>query len=325
MRFLAPAWLWLLLGVGILAVGYIVAQRRRGAYALRFSDTSLLDTVAPKHPGWRRHLVAVLFLSVAALMIVSLADPVTEEEVPRERAIVMLTIDTSLSMGADDVEPTRIEAAKEAAISFLDNAPPGVDVGLVSFHETPVIEVPPTADREAVIDGIRQLGLGPYTNTGDAISASVTSLGRTLDGLFVDEDSPPPAVVVLLSDGEPTIGRPIETAIAEAVAARIPISTVALGTAFGEVEVEDPDVPGVFETVPVPVNEESLRLVAAETGGSFFATSSPEELAAVYNDIGTAIGFELVDRDISDRFVVIALAAAYITAILSLSWFQRLP
>ncbi len=325
MRFLTPNWLWLLLVIAVLAVAYVVAQRRRGTYALRFSDTSLLDTVAPKRPGWRRHVVAALFLSVGALMIVSLADPVTEEEVPRERAIVMLTIDTSLSMGAEDVEPTRIDAAKEAATSFLENAPPGVDVGLISFHEAPVVEVPPTADREAVIMAVERLELGPYTNTGDAVSVSITSLERTLDGLFVDDDGSPPAVVVLLSDGEPTVGRPIETAIAEAIAARIPVSTVALGTALGEVVVEDPDVPGRFDTVPVPVNEDSLRLVAERTGGSFFATSSPDELAAVYTDIGTAIGFETVDRDISDRFVVVALGAALATAILSLSWFQRLP
>lgn len=325
MSFLSPSWLWLLLAVGAVGLVYALVQRRRGAYALRFSDTSLLDTVAPKRPGWRRHIVAALFLSVAALMIVSLADPVTEEEVPRERAIVMLTIDTSLSMGADDVEPTRIDAAKEAAVAFLNNAPAGVDVGLISFHEAPIVQVPPTADRAAVIEAVQQLELGPFTNTGDAISVSITSLERTLEGLLVDEDSPPPAVVVLLSDGEPTAGRPIDTAIAEAILARIPVATVALGTEFGEVTVEDPDIPGRFEVVPVPVNEDSLRLVAERTGGSFFATSSPEELAAVYNDIGTAIGVETVDRDIGDRFVVLALAAAFLTSVLSLSWFQRLP
>ncbi len=325
MSFLSPGWLWVLLAPGALGIAYGLVQRRRGTYALRFSATSLLDTVAPKRPGWRRHVVATLFLSVAALMIVSLADPVTEEEVPRERAIVMLTIDTSLSMGAEDVAPTRIDAAKEAAVAFLNNAPDGVDVGLISFHETPIVQVPPTADRAAVIEAVQDLELGPFTNTGDAISTSITSLERTLDGLLVDDDSPPPAVVVLLSDGEPTVGRPIETAIAEAVLARIPVATVALGTEFGEVTVEDPDIPGQFEVVPVPVNEDSLRVVAEETGGSFFATSSPEELAEVYNDIGTAIGFELVDRDISDRFVVLALAAALLTSVLSLSWFQRLP
>jgi Ca-activated chloride channel family protein len=325
MSFLAPAWLWLLLIVGALGVIYVSVQHRRGTYALRFSDTGLLDTVAPKRPGWRRHVVAMIFLSVAALMIVSLADPVTEEEVPRERAVVMLTIDTSLSMGASDVNPTRIDAAKEAAITFLNNAPTGIDVGLISFHETPIVQVPPTANRASVIEAVQKLELGPFTNTGDAISASINSLERTLDGLVFDEGGPPPTVVVLLSDGEPTVGRPIETAIAEAILARIPVATVALGTALGEVEVEDPDFPGRFEIVPVPVNEDSLRLVAELTGGSFFATSSPEELAAVYNDIGTAIGVELVDRDISDRFVILALGAAFLTALLSLSWFQRLP
>lgn len=317
--------LWLLAGIGVAAVAYVLAQRRRGTYALRFSDTSLIDAVAPRRPGWRRHIVAVTFLGVGALMIVALAGPVTEIEVPRERAIVILTIDTSLSMGAEDVDPSRIEGAKRAALEFLEGAPRGVDVGLISFNEAPIVRVPPTADRAAVAAEIEQLELGPFTNTGDAISVSVSSLARATEGLALDEDEAPPAVIVLLSDGEPTIGRPIEAATAEAIRARIPVSTVAFGTAAGEVTIEDPELPGSFITVPVPVDEDTLRDIADATGGSFFATASSEELAAVYRDIGTAVGFETVDRDISDRFVAAALILAALTAMMSLAWFQRLP
>ncbi len=317
--------LWLLLGVGLAALGYVVAQRRRGTYALRFSDTSLIDAVAPKRPGWRRHVVALTFLGVGSLMIVALAGPVTEVEVPRERAVVILTIDTSLSMGAEDVDPSRIEGAKRAALEFLEAAPPGVDIGLISFNETPVVRVPPTSDRASVATAVEQLELGQFTNTGDAISVSVSSLASATEGLELAEDESPPAVIVLLSDGEPTIGRPIETATAEAIRARIPVSTVAFGTADGEVTIEDPESPGTFLTVPVPVDEDTLRGIAEDTGGSFFVTSSSDELAEVYRDIGTSIGFETVDRDVGDWFLAAALILSATTAVLSLAWFQRLP
>lgn len=325
MRFEHPTALWLLLLVVGLIVVYGIAQRHRGRYALQFSDTSLLETVAPRRPGWRRHVVAATFLAVATTLVVAVAGPVRDREVLRERAIVILTIDTSLSMGSTDVEPSRIDAAKDAARSFLESAPPGVDIGLVSFDEAPIVEVPPTPDRATVAAAVDALALGPYTNTGDAISTAVTTLGRTLDQLEVVDDSAPPAVVVLLSDGEPTVGRPIETAIAEAVQAGIPVSTVALGTPDGEVTVEDPEAPGTFVTVPVPVDEESLRTIAENTGGSFFAIASVEELAAVYREIGSAVGFETVSDDISVWFSGAALAFAFLTGLLSLAWFQRLP
>ncbi len=323
--FADPERLWLLLGIVLVLLAYVLVQRRRGTYALRFSDTSLIDAVAPKRPGWRRHVVAVTFLGVAALMVVSLAGPFDEIEVPRERAIVMLTIDTSLSVGAEAFNPNRIEAAKQAALEFLSGAPPAVEVGLVSFNEAPIVRVPPTTDRAAVAAEVEALALGQYTNTGDAISVSVASLAAATEGLELDEGEPLPAVVVLLSDGEPTTGRPIRTATAEALRARVPVSTVAFGTADGEVTIEDPEAPGTFVTVEVPVDEETLAGIAEDTGGSFFAADSSEELAAVYRDIGTAIGFETAEQDISDRFVGAALVLAALTSALSLAWFQRLP
>ena len=327
MSFTEPLRLWLFVGLGAILVVYVIAQSRRGRYALEFSDASLLDAVAPRRPGWRRHVVATTFLGVLGLLIVAFAGPVTEREVPRERAIVILTIDTSLSMGAEDVEPSRIGGAQQAAREFLENAPDTIDIGLVSFDENPIVQVPPTADRGLVTDAIDNLELGPFTNTGGAISTSLRTLDNALDDLELDDDEAPPAVIILLSDGEPTIDDrpPIATAVAQSVQAGISISTVALGTASGEVTIEDPDNPGSFMTVPVPVDEDTMREVAEATGGQFFSTASVEELAAVYDDIGTAVGFETVDEDVSDWFVGFALALAFMTSLLSLAWFQRLP
>ncbi|MEM9202426.1 MAG: VWA domain-containing protein [Actinomycetota bacterium] len=327
MSFLEPIRLWLFLGLAAIFVIYAFSQTRRGKYALEFSDASLLDAVAPRRPGWRRHVVAVTFLAVLGFLIVAFARPVVERDVPRERAVVILTIDTSLSMGSEDVAPSRIEAAQEAARQFLENAPDTIDIGLVSFDENAIVQVPPTDDRALVEDAVDDLELGPFTNTGGAISVSLRTLEGVLDDLQLDDDDAPPAVIVLLSDGEPTIDDrpPITTAIAQSVQAGISISTVALGTPNGEVTIEDPDNPGNFMTVPVPVDEDTMRNVADATGGQFFSTASVDELAAVYDDIGTAVGFETIDDDISERFVGIALAFAFLTSLLSLAWFQRLP
>lgn len=314
--------LWLLVGVGVALLGYVVAQQRRRTYALRFSDTSLLDSVAPTRPGWRRHLVALVFVVSSGLMVVSFAGP-HRFEVPF-RATVVLTIDTSLSMGATDVAPSRFEAAQQAAKDFLTDVPESVDVALISFDEFPVVQVAPTANRAAVAAAVDALELGPFTATGDAIVASVgtiTDTGRPVR----DEDGDPTAVVVLLSDGEPTIGRDIDAAIAEAVDADVEISTVALGTPFGEVEIEDPEAPGSFFSQPVPVDEITMETVARATGGEFFTTTSFTDLAEVYRDIGTALGEEPIRNDVDDWFVGLALAGLAITATLSLVWFQRLP
>lgn len=314
--------LWLLVAVGVVLAAYVVVQRRRGVYALRFSDTSLFDSVAPNRPGWRRHLVAVLFLVSAASLVIGFAGPY-RFEVPF-RATVVLTIDTSLSMGATDVAPSRFQAAKQAVKDFLTDVPDSVDVALISFDEFPVIQVAPTDDRSAVAAAVDALELGPFTATGDAIVASVSTI-RDTGRATRDENGEPTAVVVLLSDGTPTVGREIDSAVQVAVDADVQISTVALGTPFGEVEIEDPELPGTFFSQPVPVDEVTMETVALATGGEFFTTASFTDLAAVYRDIGTSLGEEPVRTDVDDWFVGLALAGVAITATLSLAWFQRLP
>lgn len=317
-----PGRMWLLLGLAALLVVYIGVQRQRGRYALRFSDTALLDSVAPKRPGWRRHLVAVLFLASIGMMITAYAGP--HRQVIPNRATIILTIDTSLSMQATDVEPTRLDAAKQAALDFLTDVPDSVDVGLISFDEFPVVQVAPTSNRATVAGAVRSLELGPFTATGDAIAASVQALldtGRPI----LDDAGDPTSVVVLLSDGERTIGRLVDEAIQEAIDNDVQITTVALGTPFGEVEIEDPENPGTTLIQPVPVDEVTMETVALATGGEFFSTDSFTDLAEVYRDIGTALGEDPVREDLHEYFIGFALAFALITATLSLLWFQRIP
>lgn len=317
-----PGRLWLLAGVAVLLVAYVVVQRQRGRYALRFSDTSLLETVAPKRPGWRRHVVAVLFLASIGTMTAAFAGP--HRDVIPFRATIILTIDTSLSMQATDVAPTRLDAAKQAALDFLTDVPDSVDVGLISFDEFPVVQVGPTSNRRAVAAAVESLELGPFTATGDAIVASVQALKDT-GRPILDDDGEPTSVVVLLSDGERTVGRFVDEAIAEAVDADVQITTVALGTPDGQVEIEDPQNPGTTLIQPVPVDEITMETVALATGGEFFSTDSFTDLAEVYRDIGTALGEDPIREDLNEHFAGFALVAAFITAALSLLWFQRLP
>ena len=316
MSFLSPGWLWLFAGVAALAATYVVLQWRRRRYAVRFTNMALLDAVAPRRPGWRRHVTAAVFLAGVAALVVAMARPARTEQVPRERATVVMALDTSLSMEATDVEPTRMEAAKQAASVFLDQLPPTINVGLVSFDGFARVVVPPTTDRDLVERAINGLNLGEGTAIGEAIFASLDALDQVPQA--ADEDEPVPGRIVLMSDGETTFGRPDSEAAAAAEDAGVPVSTIAFGTADGFIEIEN-------TPVNVPVNEEALNEIAESTGGSFFTAASEEELAAVYEDIGTSVGYETEEREITRWFVGAALIALLLGAVLSLAWFARLP
>lgn len=316
MSFLAPAWLWLLVAVVALAGLYIVLQVRRRRYAVRFTNLELLDRVAPRRPGWRRHVPAALFLVALVLLVVAAARPASEVQVPRERATIVMAIDTSLSMEADDVEPNRFEAAKGAAVTFLDQLPDTINVGLVSFHGIARLDVAPTTDRSRVRDAIADLDLGEGTAIGEAIFASIEALDSVPEP--ADGDEPVPGRIVLLSDGETTVGRSNEEGTEEAVEAEIPVSTIAFGTQDGEINIDG-------ERVPVAVNEGALETIADATGGAFHTAVTEEELAEVYDDIGSSIGFVTEEQDVTFRFVTVALLPLLAAAGLSLLWFSRLP
>jgi Ca-activated chloride channel homolog len=316
MSFLAPSWLWLLVPVAALAAVYVVMQFRKRRYAVRFTNVALLDKVAPRRPGWRRHLPAGLFVLAMVVLVFGAARPATEVEVPRERATIVLTIDTSLSMDADDVEPNRIEAAKQAAVAFLDRLPRTINVGLVSFHGIARVDVPPTTDRARVRSAILGLDLGEGTAIGEAIFASLDTLENVPEP--TDAEEPVPGRIVVLSDGETTVGRSNQEAVEAAVEAEIPVSTIAFGTQSGEIEIDG-------ERVPVAVNEQALEDIADSTSGSFYTAVTEAELTEVYEDIGSSIGFVREEQDVAYRFVTYALLPLLAAAALSLLWFAKLP
>jgi Ca-activated chloride channel family protein len=314
-----PVRLWLLLGVAVLAVMYVVLQRRRRQYAVRFTNIALLEAVAPKRPGWRRHATAAAFLVAITALVVAFARPTHDEKVPRERATVVVAIDTSLSMIANDVSPSRIEAVKAAAAAFVDQLPPKINVGLVSFDANARLEVSPTTDRAKLKQAIGRLQPNEGTAIGEAIFTSLEAIKQQ----SVADDSAVntvPARIVLMSDGKTTVGRPDKLAVAAAQKAKVPVSTIAFGTDHGEITVPQEPFP-----VPVPVDKQALQDIADQTGGTFFAAASASELQKVYANIGSSIGFDVAQREITSWFVGMALLALLGTAGMSLAWFNRLP
>lgn len=326
--FRAPHLLLLVVVPLALAVAYVVAQAQRTRYALRFTDLDLLDEVAPERPGWRRHLPAAALLLALLALVLGLARPVRAERVPVELATVVLALDTSISMQATDVEPDRIRAAQQAARRFLEEVPEQVRVGLVAFAGAAVPVVPPTTDRELVRRAVDGLTLQEGTAIGEAIAASVElvradlarleAAGGLPDGADDEDGAPIPATIVVLSDGDTTVGRPNSSGVTIAREAGLPVNTIAFGTDRGFITYQG-------QIVPVPANRPALRAVAEDTGGRAFDAASAEQLADVFTSLGTAVGFETEDRDVSGVFMAAALVLGSAAGAGSLRWFSRLP
>lgn len=315
MTFLAPARLWLLVVVAALAAAYVVLQRRRRHYAVRFTNLDLLASVAPRRPGWRRHLPAALMGLALVVLVAAVARPAREERVPREAATVMLVIDTSISMDATDVAPTRMAAAIDAARAFVERLPDRLRVGLVSFDRTSRLVAVPTADHAAVDVAIQRLTTGPGTAAGEAVYVALDAIEAAGGaGQTAGEQT---AAIVLLSDGVTTVGRPVEIAAAEAAERGVPVSTIAFGTDHGTVSIQG-------RTIPVPADPETMELVAETTGGSSFEAFSAEQLHEVYEDIGTRVGYEVEQRDVAAVFSAVAMAILLAGVVASLVWTGRM-
>jgi Ca-activated chloride channel family protein len=314
-RFLQPWWLLALFPVIAVAGVYVWRQFRRRTYAMRFTNVDLLRTLAPKGLGWRRHAAAGAFLLSLVALGSAMARPSVDKQEPLERATVMLAIDVSLSMEADDVAPTRIEAAQEAAKAFVNELPPTYNLGLVSFAKSANVLVSPTKDRSEVVAGIDGLTLAEATATGEAVFTSLDAIRSVpADGA----NGAPPARIVLLSDGYRTSGRSIEDAAAAAQSANVPVSTIAFGTDAGVV-----DIRGALQRVPV--DRLSLQQLADNTKGFFYEAASVSELKKVYEDMGSSIGHRVEPREVTQYYAGFALLFGLCAAAMSLLWTSRLP
>ncbi|MFI7451410.1 VWA domain-containing protein [Nonomuraea sp. NPDC049714] len=313
MTLLSPLWLLLLVPVALLAVAYLLVSRRRSAYAVRFTNLDLLDKVAPRGPGWRRHVPAAALLGMFVLLVVGFARPTAEVQVPRERATIMVAFDVSASMSATDVSPDRFTAARQAARQFVEGLPPRFNLGLVAFSSEAAVAVPPSTDRQAVLSALDRLSTTSGTAIGEAVYSSLEAIAA-LDS----EEEAPPAHIVLLSDGSNTTGRTVTEAAQEAAARGVPVTTIAYGTQGGVIELQG-------RQVPVPVDGPALQDLAEVAGGGFYEAASGDELQAVYEDIGTSVGYRTEQQEIWQWFVAAALLSALLAAVTSMLWFARLP
>ena len=317
MNFLAPERLALLLLVAALAGLYVWVQVRRRHAAVRFTNVALLAEVAPARPGWRRHLPAAAVGLALAALVVSVAEPVHSVRVPKEAATIMLTIDVSASMDATDVAPTRLQAAVAAGKKFVNDLPPQVRIGLISFSRTAQVLASPTVDHQAVVDGINRLILGTGTATGDAIYTALDALAAANDTAGAAPTTKGGSAIVLLSDGVPTVGRPWQGAAQEAANQGVPISTIAFGTADGTVSIGG-------RLISVPADPDTMAAIAEATNGKSFKAATETQLKSIYKDIGTRVGYETEQHDASGPVLTLAVLALLVASGLALIWNGRL-
>jgi len=315
------AWRLVLLAAPVaLLIAYLVAQRARRKAAVRFTSVDLLASVAPRRPGWQRHIPAAALLAALVILVLGFAQPARIERTPRQRATVVLALDTSGSMVANDVAPSRLGAAQQAARSFASSLPSGVQLGLVSFNTTAEELVSPTSDRSTVLAAIDGLQAGGGTATGDALDLSLRAIATARSGTT---GKVAPAAVVLMSDGTPTIGHgdqsPTEAVTTAATAAKqadVRINTIAFGTQNGTVDVQG-------QSVSVPSDPAAMAQIATQSGGRTFTAETAGQLRSVYKEIGRSVGYEVHRHEITAWFTGIALVVATAAAVTALVWNQR--
>ena len=317
LAFMAPNRLLILLIIPLLILAYIFASLRKNRRGMRFTNTSMLDVVVPKQSQWRRHLAVALSLLSLITLTAAFARPKTQVDVPRERATVVMVIDASQSMQATDVRPTRLDAAKQAAIDFVSKLPEKYNVSVVSMAGSCAILVPPTTAHHTVENAINSIQLQDSTAIGEGITTAL----RALQQAPKDPDNPnsiAPGAIVLLSDGFNTSGRAPQQAAAEAKAAKVPVYTIAYGTENGYVDLEG-------KREPVPVDHEEMKQIAAATSGEYFAAATADQLKKVYENIGSDVGYEKADREVTARFAGYGLALAVLAALGAISLGAKWP
>jgi Ca-activated chloride channel homolog len=320
MSFEWPLALLGLLVVPLLAALYLLHERRRTDFAARFTSPGLLPNLVDASPRWRRHLPLAVLLVALTAMVVGVARPHATVSVKREQATVILVIDTSLSMGADDVRPTRLQAARNMARSFLERIPVKYRVAVVGFAGRPFAALPPTDDRELARAALRSLHTAEGTSLGDGIGLAtrMASRQRASGGTI------PPAAIVVISDGAQLSGRTTPDAAAQrARAAHIPVYSVLVGTDNGVITVQ---LAGGFQAqLRVPPRPETLRTLAQLTGGRFFSAPSEARLRQVYERLGSRLGSRKESREITNLFAGGSAALLLVGGALSALWFRRVP
>lgn len=308
MTFQWPQLLVSLALIPILLLLYIRAQRRRKAYAVRFTNLELLSQVAGRGPGIRRHIPPLLYMLGAAALLISLARPQAVIRVPREQAALILAIDVSGSMAVNDMVPTRMDAAKQAAHQFIDGLPEDLQVGLVYFKEYASVKTPLTRDHDLVRRGVNQLEARGGTAIGEAIHTALDQLA-----LYDQEEV---GLIVLLSDGESNQGRPPIDAAKRAKEVGVPIYAVGIGQRGVTMRIGNQDI---------HLDEATLQAIAETTGGQYFYAAESKELAKIYTDLSSRVAWVEEYSEVTVIASALGMVLFLAGGLLSLRWFQQIP
>ena len=338
MSFDSPYLLLSLLAVPAAIGIWLLAERRRMRYAVRFTNLEVLAGIVPRR-AWRRYLAPVLFLLALSSLCLALARPHVSTSVLKDQATVILVIDVSGSMQSTDVKPTRLQAAQEAARAFIEHAPKGLRVGLIAFAGEPEVAAPPTTDHKLVIQSLDSLDMFPGfggTAIGDALASAVRlgqqavqtppkPPGQTIAYVTTTAagSGASPVSILFLSDGSQTRGtlQPLEGA-ARAKAAGIPVYTFALGTPGGTLT---RGFGPYARTIPVPPDPNTLKAIADTTGGKFLAATSAEPLKAAYSRLGSKLGTTPGRTEVTYKFLGAAALLLLAAGLVSALWAPRLP
>ncbi len=317
MTFLHPVVLVALVAIPLLVLWYVRQQRLRRQAATAFANPTMAPSVAPRSPRWRRHIPMLAFALALGVLIVAAARPQRTLAVPINTASIMLVNDTSGSMAATDVSPSRLAAARRADDEFLDSVPDSVRVGLVEFNTKAALLQSPTTDRGLVKSALAQLRVTGGTAIGDAIQTAL----KALQNVPRQNGKQPPSAIVLLSDGATDAGSDPVTAAEQAAARHIPIYTVELGTPNGTVTEKRGNR---TVKIPVPPDPQQLEEIARIAHGESFTVADAKKLDAVYQRLGAELGHKKVKHEVTAGFAGGGLVLLLLGSAASLAWFGRL-
>jgi Ca-activated chloride channel family protein len=324
MTFEWPLLLWSLVLVPVLLLVYVLAQRRRRAFAVRFTNLALLKEVVGRRPGLRRHIPPLLFLLGIGALLISLARPSAVVAVPRDEASVMLVIDVSGSMTASDLRPSRMEAARQAARSFVEALPANTKVGMVSFSTRARLEAPLTRDHAAVLSAIPGLNAEGGTAIGDGLGLALDVLRRGgADGTTASSGgsganaSEAPGTVVLLSDGASSAGQPPEQAARRANEAGVVVHAVGVGQRNSGARVNG--------RTPTELDERTLQEIARTTGGEYFYAAESGDLQRIYASIGSRVTWNEEKTEVTALMSALGTFLLVSAGLFSLRWLNGLP
>ncbi|MDR1386051.1 MAG: VWA domain-containing protein [Propionibacteriaceae bacterium] len=303
--FMNPQRLWVLAALPLLVALYIVLLRRKAKQGMRYTNTSILEVVMPGQSQWLRHITVALALLSLVTLGLAWSRPLGVDQVPRQRATVVVVVDVSLSMTATDVAPSRLEAAKTEAIEFISGLPAEFNVALVSLSGNPGVRMPPVTDHAAVINLIERLQPQESSSVGDALTAALTALSQAPAG---DDGSMAPGMIVLLSDGANTGGQAPRQVALQCAQDHIPIYTIAFGTDNGYV-----DLDGTRQ--PVPPDLDLMRELAQATDGQSYAADNASQLRDAYRRIEGEVGFVETEKEITATAAGLSAVFAFIAAV----------